>query len=127
MYEHCSLLSHILSPTASSVTTFMLSKAGDNEAGVVRMAVFGLLSLQIFVPRQFARVCHSVNMEWGVKENHVAVTALHYCGKSYSQIFELLKPLKISLMFIHWSIKHSEELWRIEDWAQSGCLKSMRA
>jgi len=71
MYEHCSLLSHILSPTASSVTTFMLSKAGDNEAGVVRMAVFGLLSLQIFVPRQFARVCHSVNMEWGVKENHV--------------------------------------------------------
>jgi len=35
------------------------------------MAVFGLLFLQVLVPRQFARVCHSVNMEWGVKENHV--------------------------------------------------------
>jgi hypothetical protein len=35
-------------------------------------------------------------MEWGVKENHVAVIALHNCGKSYSQIFILLKPLKIS-------------------------------
>jgi len=39
------------------------------------MAVFGTLSLQVLVPWQFARVCHSVNMEWGVKENHVAVTA----------------------------------------------------
>jgi hypothetical protein len=31
------------------------------------MAVFGLLSLQELVPRQFALVCHSVNMQWGVK------------------------------------------------------------
>jgi hypothetical protein len=30
-------------------------------------------------------------MEWGVKENHVAVMALHNCGKSYSQIFKHLK------------------------------------
>ena len=59
------------------------------------MAVFGLLSLQVFVARKFVRVCHSVNMESGVKENHVAVIALHNCGKSYSQIFKLLKPLKI--------------------------------
>ena len=29
-------------------------------------------SLQLLPPRQFARICHSVNMEWGVKENHVA-------------------------------------------------------
>ena len=54
------------------------------------MAVFELLSLQVLVPRQFVRVCHSVDMEWGVKENNVAVIALHNCGKSYSQIFELL-------------------------------------
>jgi len=60
------------------------------------MAVFGLLSLQVFVPRQFALICHSVNMEWGVKENHVAVIALPNCGKSHSQIFTLLKPLRIS-------------------------------
>jgi len=59
------------------------------------MTVFGLLSLQVLVPRQFARVCHTTNMEWGVKENHVAVNALHNCGKSHSQFFELLKPMKI--------------------------------
>jgi hypothetical protein len=29
------------------------------------------------VPRQFAHVSHSVNMEWGFKENCVAVIALH--------------------------------------------------
>jgi len=40
------------------------------------MAIFELLSLQVLVPRQFARVCHSVTMEWGVKENHVAVIEL---------------------------------------------------
>jgi len=47
---------------------------------VVRMAVFGLLSLQVLVPRQFAHICHSINMEWCVKENHVAVIAFHNCG-----------------------------------------------
>jgi len=58
------------------------------------MAVFELLSLQVLVPRQFALVCH-INMEWGVTENQVAVTAPHNCGKFYSQILKLLKPLKI--------------------------------
>ena len=57
------------------------------------MAVFGLMSLQVLVPRQFALVCHSVNMEWGVKELHVAVIVLHNCGKSYSRIIKHLKPL----------------------------------
>jgi len=74
------------------------------------MAVFGLLSLQVLVPRQFARVCHSINIEWGVKENHVAVIALHNCGKSYPQIFKLLKPLKILRLFIYQAIKCYEEL-----------------
>ena len=59
------------------------------------MDVGGLLSLQVLGPKQFARICHSVNMEWGVKENHVAVIALHNCIKSHSKIFEPLKPLKI--------------------------------
>jgi len=54
------------------------------------MAVSGLLSLHVLVPRQFACICHSVNMEWGAKQNHVAVIALHSCGKSQSRIFELL-------------------------------------
>ena len=91
------------------------------------MAVFGLQSLQVFVPRQFVWVCHSVNMKWGVNKNHVAVTALQNCGKSCSQIFKLLKPLKISRMFIYRAIKCYEELWKVEDGAQSGCLKSLRA
>jgi len=91
------------------------------------MAVFGLLSLQVLVPGQFARVCHSVNMEWSVKENHMAVIALHNCGTYYSQIFELLKPLKNLRMFIYRAIKRYEELWRVVDTAQSGRRKSLTA
>ena len=79
------------------------------------------------MPRQFALVCHSVNMEWGVKYNHVAVSALPNCGESHSQIFKLLKPLKISRMFIYLAIKHYKELWRVEDKARSERLKSVRA
>jgi len=84
---------------------------------------FRTMSLQVVVPRRFAWVCHSISMEWGASENHVAVIALHNCGKSYSQIFELLRPLKTSRLFIYQAIKHHEELWRVEDRAQSGCLK----
>jgi hypothetical protein len=91
------------------------------------MAVFGLLSLQVLVRRQFALLCHSLNMEWGVKKNHMAVIALHSCGKSYSQIFKLLKPLKLSRMFICRAIKHYKELQTVKDRAQSGHLKSVRA
>jgi hypothetical protein len=57
------------------------------------MAIFEPLILWILVPRQFACICRSINMQWGVKENRAAVTALHNCGKSCSQIFKLLKPL----------------------------------
>ena len=66
-------------------------------------------------------------MEWGVKENHVAVTALHNCGKSHYQIFKLLKPLTVSQMFIYWAIKHYKELWRVHDRAQPGHLKIVSA
>ena len=57
----------------------------------------------------------------------MAVIALHNCGESYSQIFELLKPFKISRMFIYRGIKRYEELWRVEDRAWLGRLKSVRA
>jgi len=60
------------------------------------MTVFGLLPLQVLVPRKFTAVCHIVNMDWGVKENHVAVIGLRNCGKYFSQIFKLLKQLEIS-------------------------------
>jgi len=57
------------------------------------MGYFGLLNLQVFVPRQFAHVSHSVNIEWDFKKNRVTVIALHKSGKSKSQIFRLLNPL----------------------------------
>jgi hypothetical protein len=57
----------------------------------------------------------------------MALIALPNCGKSHSQIFKLLKPLKISRMFICPAIKHYKELWRVEYRAWSGRLKSVRA
>jgi len=63
-------------------------------------------------------------MEWGFKENRVAVIALHTCGKSDSHIFKLLKPLKILRNFVYWAIKHYKELWGVEDRARSGRLNS---
>jgi transposase len=66
-------------------------------------------------------------MEWDFKENRVAVIALHKCGKSDSQIFKLLKPLKISRNFIYRAIKRYKELWGVKDRARSGHLKSVTA
>jgi len=60
-------------------------------------------------------------------ENRVAVIALHKCGKSDSQIFKLLKPLKISRNFVYRAIKRHKELWGVEDRDRSGRLKSVRA
>ena len=77
--------------------------------------------------RQFAHVSRSVNMEWGFKQNRVAVTALQKCGKSDSQIFKLLKPLKISRNFVYRAIRRYKEIWGVEDRARSGRLKSVRA
>jgi hypothetical protein len=74
------------------------------------LVIFGLLTLQVLVPRQFSHVYRSVNMEWVFKENRVAVIALDKCGKSGSQIFKLLKPLKISGNSIYRAIKCYKEL-----------------
>jgi transposase len=84
------------------------------------LVIFGLLTFQVLVPRQFAHVSRSVNMGWGFKENRVAVIALHKRGKSDSQIFELLKPLKISGNFVYRAVKRYKELWGVEDRARSG-------
>ena len=62
------------------------------------------------MPRQFAHVSRSVSMEWGFNENRVAVIAFHKCGRPDSQIFEVLKPLKISRNFVYREIKRYEEL-----------------
>ena len=79
------------------------------------------------MPRQFTHVSRSVNMEGGFKENRVAVIALHKCGKSDSEIFKLLKLLKISRNFVCRAVKDYNGLWVVEDRAQSGRLKSARA
>ena len=76
----------------------------------------------VLVPRQFAHVCRSINMEWGCKENCVAVSALHKCGKLDPQILRLLKPLKISRNFFYRAIKRNKELWGVEDKARLGRL-----
>ena len=76
------------------------------------------------MPKWFAHVCRSVDMDCGFKENRVTVIALH---KSDSQIFKLLKPLKISQNFIYQTIKRYEELWGVEHRARSGRLKNVRA
>jgi hypothetical protein len=66
-------------------------------------------------------------MEWVFMESRVAVIALHKCGKSGSQIFRLLKPLKISRKFVYQGLKHYKEIWGVEDRACSVRLKSVRA
>ena len=78
------------------------------------------------MPRQFAHVCRSVNMEWGFKENRVVVIVLHKCGKLDSQIFELLKPLKISRNLFFRAIKRYKEIWGVEDRARSGRPRFVR-
>jgi hypothetical protein len=59
-------------------------------------------------------------------ENHVAVIALPNCGKSYSQNFKLLKPLKIPRMFIYLAIKNYKELWTVEHRARSERLNILK-
>jgi len=66
-------------------------------------------------------------MEWGFKENCVAVIALHKCGESDSKIFKLLKPLNILRNFVYLKIERYKELWSVEDRVRTGRLKSVSA
>jgi hypothetical protein len=65
-------------------------------------------------------------MEWGVRAYRVAVIALHKSGKSDFQIFELLKPLKISRKCVYRAVKPYKELWGVEDRARSGRPRCVR-
>ena len=94
---------------------------------IQRLVIFGLLILQGLVPRQFAHVWHSVNMEWGFKVARVPVTDLQKCGKWDSQIFKLLKTLKISRNFVYLAIRRYKGLWGVEDRVRLGRPKSVRA
>jgi hypothetical protein len=105
----------------------MQSAAGDMRREGSKFDYFWTIDPSGTLPREFAHVSRSVNMEWGFKENRVAVIALHKYRKSDSHIFKLLKPLKISRNFIYRAIIRYKELWGVEDRTRSGHLKSGRA
>lgn len=65
-------------------------------------------------------------MEWGDYENRVAVIALHKVGKSATEIFQTLKKLKISRMFVHRTIKRFTETGSVKDRPREGRPRSVR-
>lgn len=65
-------------------------------------------------------------MEWTRKEDRVAVIALHRCGHAPTEIFKLLKNLKIPLRFIYRTIKRFREDSRLEDKERSGRPRTVR-
>jgi len=79
---------------------------------VIRMAVFGLLSLQILVPRQFARVFHSINMEW-VSRKTMWLWLPFTIVENPILKFLTLKTNENFTNVIYWAIKQYEEIWRV--------------
>ncbi|KAI8426797.1 hypothetical protein MSG28_014480 [Choristoneura fumiferana] len=65
-------------------------------------------------------------MEWTLKENQIAVLALHRCGQSPSTIFKLLKNLNITLRFIYRTIDRYNEVSSVEDKKRIGRPRSVR-
>ena len=47
----------------------------------------------------------AVRMEWTDKENCIAVIALHKCGIERARIFEILKPLNNTRVFVYHAVK----------------------
>ena len=64
--------------------------------------------------------CEVSEIEWGIYENRVAVIALHKVGTSPSDIFQTLKKLKISKMFIYRTIQRFVETGSIDDRPRAG-------
>lgn len=65
-------------------------------------------------------------MEWTLKENRIAVIALHRCGHSPSTIFKLLKNLNITLRFVYRTIDRYNEVSSVEDKKRTGRPRSAR-
>lgn len=65
-------------------------------------------------------------MEWGDYENRVAVIALHRVGKEPSEIFNTLKKLKISRMFVYRTIKRYNDTKSVSDRPRPGRPRSAR-
>lgn len=65
-------------------------------------------------------------MEWGDKENRIAIIALYKVGKTPSFIFDTLNPLGISRMFVYRTIERYDETQGVEDRPRSGRPRSVR-
>lgn len=65
-------------------------------------------------------------MKWSVKENRIAVIALHKCNKSPVEIFNLLKPLKISEKFVYRCIQRFNEASSVDDRPRNGRPRTTR-
>lgn len=65
-------------------------------------------------------------MEWGIKENRIAVIALFKCNKTPIEIFNLLKLLKIKKKCVYRTIKRFNELNTIDDKPRSGRPREIR-
>lgn len=66
-------------------------------------------------------------MEWGDKENRIAVIALHKCGMEKRKILTTLMKLKISRSFVFRTIKRFEETSGIADRQRSGRPRTSRS
>ena len=66
-------------------------------------------------------------MEWGDKENRIAVIALHKVGMELNAIFKTLHTLGISQMFVYRAINRYNETSSVCDRKRSNQIKSFRS
>ncbi|KAJ4441225.1 hypothetical protein ANN_11076 [Periplaneta americana] len=113
-------------PAISSVPKFELPpehirlahlRLGDHQSGITLPAPACM---------QFTARCRLVNMECGVKENRIAVLALHKCSKTPVEIFNLLRPLKITKKFVYLCIIRYTHNSSCDDRARSYRLRKTR-
>lgn len=65
-------------------------------------------------------------MEWGIKENRVAVIALYKCNNQVNDISKLLKPLNITKKFNYRTIKRYNDMGLVDDRPRSGRPRQTR-
>lgn len=65
-------------------------------------------------------------MEWGIKENRIAIIALFKVGKKNTEIFDILKSLKINKRFVERTAKRYKECGLWEDRPRSGKPRTAR-
>ncbi|KAA5578489.1 helix-turn-helix domain-containing protein, partial [Acinetobacter baumannii] len=65
-------------------------------------------------------------MEWVVKENRIAVIALHKVGMDPSVIFQTFQKLGISLIFVYRTINRYNNTSSVEDHKRSGRPRAVR-